>query len=432
MSETSVYIHDWVIGLPNHVEPLFSLNSYSSLWEGNTLVRQVEENVLDSIRNKIEQSTCPSITASLPLIDLKQKYNIGNKLISTMDKVSQYGIASGLELLKRLDINIYDEKDRIVGLPANRRSKTGIISFSAYNPIDTLVTSDTLDSSFIFKISVHMCGHLAQILKAQGPTLHINAGCASTLYAIDLANLWLRSNKCEDVILIGADHSGSSTLFPYIAGGFAKEKIATLDTNISNAVQSFGCSRSGVIIGSGCMSMMMSTRLPKKKDIVRVENTFVYNTGYHISALHTDLLSERLKEFVLQTTQKLNMSIEDFSKQVLYFSHETSSPKCAETEIECLRHVFGEYIKNIIICATKGITGHTMGVSLEDVISLESLVTRRLVTTPTTTLDTSLRELYISRGGCHSRKLVLRFSAGFGSFVGFSVYSLSSSSVKEV
>jgi len=64
----------------------------------------------------------------------------------------------------------------------------------------------------------------------------------------------------------------------------------------------------------------------------------------------------------------------ELSKQLLYFSHETSTASCAKVEMAALRNYFGpDLLSNIIVCNTKGFTGHAMGVAFEDVVAVAAL-----------------------------------------------------------
>ena len=405
----------WAIGLPGN-EQLFSDKALESVWNGTTQIKLISE--------KETKNNIPKMASLMPEIDLKTQYFIGDHIVKNIDYVSRYSIAAGLEVLKKENINIYDNKQRLIGLPIEYRDRFGIISFSAYNPIHTISEAvlNEIDSSYIFKLSVQASGHMSQILKSQGPVSHINVACASTLYAIDMAIDWLKLNKCDQVLLIGSDYPSHESLFSYIGKGFAKACIASISNDIEISAQPFGKSRNGVIVGSGCIGILLKKENKLKSQDIQVVDTMIFSTGYHVSSLDNDTIKHKLKIFIHKNIKELNITLEELSLRLLYFSHETSSLKCAETELECLRYVFGISFSNILICATKGVTGHSMGVSLEDPISFECLKQKRLPYVNTKELDPSLGLFSLSKGQLHSRSFVLRFSAGFGSFTGFSLY----------
>jgi 3-oxoacyl-(acyl-carrier-protein) synthase len=86
--------------------------------------------------------------------------------------------------------------------------------------------------------------------------------------------------------------------------------------------------------------------------------------------------------------------------------------------------VFGEELKNLLILNTKGFTGHPMGVSFEDVVAAEVLVSG--VVPPIANFsqpDPALgNDLKFSQGGRYPCKYAMRFAAGFGSQIALALY----------
>ena len=92
-----------------------------------------------------------------------------------------------------------------------------------------------------------------------------------------------------------------------------------------------------------------------------------------------------------------------------------------------LRKVFGAELKNLLILNTKGFTGHPMGVSFEDVVAAEVLVSGivpPIANMPDTSqYDANLGEdLKFSKGGAYPCRYALRFAAGFGSQIALALY----------
>lgn len=89
-----------------------------------------------------------------------------------------------------------------------------------------------------------------------------------------------------------------------------------------------------------------------------------------------------------------------------------------------LRKVFGEDLKHLLILNTKGFTGHPMGVSFEDVVASEVLVTGLVPPIAHySSVDPSLgTDLKMSRGGRYPCKYAIRFAAGFGSQIALALY----------
>ena len=88
----------------------------------------------------------------------------------------------------------------------------------------------------------------------------------------------------------------------------------------------------------------------------------------------------------------------------------------AAAEIHALRQVFGERADQIVIANTKGLTGHPMGVGIEDVVAVKALETGIVPPVPNfREVDPELGELNLSRGGVYPVRYALRLAAGFGS-----------------
>ena len=86
--------------------------------------------------------------------------------------------------------------------------------------------------------------------------------------------------------------------------------------------------------------------------------------------------------------------------------------------------MFGEDLKHLLILNTKGFTGHPMGVSFEDVVAAEVLVTGMVPPIANfTSVDPHLGDdLKFSKGGKYPCKYAMRFAAGFGSQIALALY----------
>ena len=83
----------------------------------------------------------------------------------------------------------------------------------------------------------------------------------------------------------------------------------------------------------------------------------------------------------------------------------------------------------MLILNTKGFTGHPMGVSFEDVVAAEVLVSGQVPpianrgegseTDPTLLVGGDIK---LSRGGAYPCRYAMRFAAGFGSQVALAIY----------
>ena len=100
-------------------------------------------------------------------------------------------------------------------------------------------------------------------------------------------------------------------------------------------------------------------------------------------------------------------------------SHETYTPArggSASAEVKALRATFGAAANDIVVSNTKGLTGHTMGAGIEDVVAVKILEHGIVPPVPNfREVDPELGVLNLSRGGRYPVQYGLRLAAGFGS-----------------
>ena len=73
---------------------------------------------------------------------------------------------------------------------------------------------------------------LAELVKARGPNLHINAACAGTTAALALAMDWMRTGRCRRVVVISADNPSSEHLLPWVGIGFLALGAASVKSEV--------------------------------------------------------------------------------------------------------------------------------------------------------------------------------------------------------
>ncbi|MBI5105322.1 MAG: hypothetical protein HZB46_10145, partial [Solirubrobacterales bacterium] len=107
------------------------------------------------------------------------------------------------------------------------------------------------------------------------------------------------------------------------------------------------------------------------------------------------------------------------AREMVFVSHETYTPArggSAAAEVHALRRVFGDGADRMLVANTKGLTGHPMGVGLEDVVAIKALETGLVPPVPNfREVDPELGTLRLSPGGLQPVRYALRLAAGFGS-----------------
>ncbi len=91
--------------------------------------------------------------------------------------------------------------------------------------------------------------------------------------------------------------------------------------------------------------------------------------------------------------------------------------------MRALRDTFGDAAKLIPIANTKGLTGHTMSVGVEDAVALRCLQKQTLPPIPNLRQpDPDFADLNLSKGGPCDARYALRLAAGFGSQIVMALY----------
>ncbi len=288
----------------------------------------------------------------------------------------------------------------------------------------------SFNRSFLLRVMTLASGQLAQFIKAQGPNSNVDAACASTTQAVLLARDWIRTGQAKRVLVVAADDVAGKTLLPWIGSGFLALGAATTEGNVSEAALPFDDRRHGLILGSAAVGMVI-----EKEDLVAergmealasVEAGIVANSAFHGTRLDVDHISSLMERLIAKWEEESGRSRDYLAEDLFFMSHETYSPKrggSSAAEIRALRTTFGDKARLIPIANTKGFTGHTMGVGVEDAAAIRCLQKGMLPPIPNLRRpDPEFADLCLSRGGKCDARYVLRLAAGFGSQIVMAMY----------
>jgi acyl transferase domain-containing protein/NAD(P)-dependent dehydrogenase (short-subunit alcohol dehydrogenase family)/acyl carrier protein len=276
---------------------------------------------------------------------------------------------------------------------------------------------------FINQISGLANNRIAQYIQALGPNFQLDAACSSMSTAITLAEEMIKSGRIDRMLVIASDDATSELSLPYLGGGFLSTGAATCEADLYNAAIPFDLRRNGMIMSSGAAAIVVES-LEKVEErgvapVCELLGTHVFNTGSHPARLDVPKYAEELDLFIGQMEQLHGVFRKEIAPKLLYVSHETYTPArggCSEAEAYSLQQIFGDEYKKIEVTNTKGMTGHTMGTSIEDVLAARSLQMGK--TSPVVNHkipDPKLQGLKLSKGGNHQCEYALRMAAGFGS-----------------
>jgi len=281
----------------------------------------------------------------------------------------------------------------------------------------------TFNHQFIQQLSSLANNRLASYIHALGPNFQINAACSSTCTAVLLAEDMIRAGRADRFLVIGADDPTSTANLPFIGAGFLSTGAASCEADLYKAALPFDLRRNGMIMSAGAVGIVVErAQLAEERGVAPVcelLGTHAFNTAGHHARLDVPRYAEELDEFLVRMESTHGIQRAEMAPKLLYLSHETYTPArggCSEAEAVALRHAFGERFTQIEVANTKGMTGHTMGASIEDVVAARALETGLVPPVVNhQVVDPALAGLKLSRGGTHSCQYALRMAAGFGS-----------------
>jgi malonyl CoA-acyl carrier protein transacylase len=288
------------------------------------------------------------------------------------------------------------------------------------------------DRRYVFRVLTMGHSQFAEYIGARGPNTHVNAACASTTHAVAIAEDWIRLGRARRVIIIAGDDVISGHLAQWIGTSLMASGAATPEGNLRLAALPFDRRRNGMIIGMGAAALVVESedavRERGMRAICEVLSTNIANSAYHGTRLNVNHVSQVMETLLKTAEGRFGISRRQIAAETMFVSHETYTPArggSAAAEIHALRDAFGDQANQVIIANTKGFTGHTMGVGVEDVVAVKAL--EYGIVPPIANIqegfepDPELGDLNLSHGGKYPIQFSLRLGAGFGSQIAMSL-----------
>jgi acyl transferase domain-containing protein/NAD(P)-dependent dehydrogenase (short-subunit alcohol dehydrogenase family)/acyl carrier protein/phosphopantetheinyl transferase len=452
------------VGLPGG-EEVFGPDNFLAILRGDNRISHIEQRAEQFLQMGLVRLVKDPTTGQgsfLPVEGLEQvirlaglagrfdlsDWGIDAGLQRALDVTTAYAFAAGLEALRDAGIPLQrtykvsaSGKQVPQGwqLPEALRDGTGVIFASAFPGYDNLIQKianggddgeGRFDRRFLFQVLAMGHSQFAQLIGARGPNTSVNAACASTTQAVELADDWIRLGRCERVVIISADDVTSDALLPWIGGGFMAAGAATTHDVVEEAALPFDARRHGMILGMGAAAIVLETAAAADaRGIVPLAEHLggvVVNSAFHGTRLDVDHISGAVGRLLRDVAAKEGTTPEAMAPDTFFMSHETYTPArggSAAAEISALRAAFGSGADQVTIANTKGFTGHAMGAGIEDATALKAL--QYGVVPPVANLeqpDAELGALTLSRGERHDYRYNLRLAAGFGSQLALSVW----------
>jgi acyl transferase domain-containing protein/NAD(P)H-dependent flavin oxidoreductase YrpB (nitropropane dioxygenase family)/acyl carrier protein/NAD(P)-dependent dehydrogenase (short-subunit alcohol dehydrogenase family) len=283
------------------------------------------------------------------------------------------------------------------------------------------------DRALLFDLTPLGSAHFAQLIGAKGPNMQMSGACASTTQAVGVAEDWIRTGRCDRVIVIGGEAATSETQSPWVASGFLALGAATINPVVADAAKPFDAERNGTILGSGAVSVIVerADTLGQRglNGQAEILGTYIGNSAFHATRIEVDHVGSEMARFVRGVEQRHGLSPQDYTPSMVFMSHETFTPArggSADAEVDALRRTYPDHYPRVTITNTKGFTGHTLGAAIEDAVLVKAL--QKGVAPPIanlTRVPENFADLNFSRCTPTDFQYGLHFAAGFGSHFAF-------------
>ncbi|RHZ38180.1 hypothetical protein DYB26_012935, partial [Aphanomyces astaci] len=190
------------------------------------------------------------LAAPMAVVDLVKDFGLPKSLVEGMDDASACAVAAGLRALQQAGL-VAGTVENGWGnwrLPDAMAASTGVLFAASFPALDACVKEVSrsftdpayeFDRKLLFRLLVLANSQLAQIVGAKGPNAHVNATCAGTTVALTMAQDWIRSGKCQRVVVISGDVASNDTLLPWIGSGFRSLGAASIAANVADAALPF-------------------------------------------------------------------------------------------------------------------------------------------------------------------------------------------------
>ncbi|OJX38148.1 MAG: hypothetical protein BGO78_08965 [Chloroflexi bacterium 44-23] len=286
---------------------------------------------------------------------------------------------------------------------------------------------------FVFQVLAMGHSQFAEHIGARGPNTSVNAACATTTHAVAIAEDWIRAGRCRRVIVVAGDDVTSGELVNWIGTGLMASGAATTEGDVRMAAIPFDRRRNGMIMGMGAAALVVESEDAVQergmRAICEVLSSQIANSAFHGTRLDVPHVGSVMERVIRQAEDRFGIARDEIAARTVFVSHETYTPArggSAAAEIHALRSTFGSLANQVIIANTKGFTGHTMGVGIEDVIAVKSLQFGIVPPIAHYDLDfqpdPELGDLNLSKGGQYPVEFSLRLGAGFGSQIAMTLY----------
>ena len=316
------------------------------------------------------------------------------------------------------------------GLVIDRETgpRTACLVGSALNGSDAFrIATENLVNRGHLKVSPYLlpnlCANLpsgkaGMMLGFTGPIFSPQGACASGNHAIGIGARMIRDGDCDFVLAGGVD----TCIIPEIIHGFenmnATYKTRPGDRGTEDPAQAsrpFSKDRRGFVLSEGAgVVVLAAEEAIKAHGLTPVAEVFGVgwtSDAYHITRPNVDTIITAIR----QAIDDAGILPEDLD---YINAHGTSTRAGDETEVACLREVFGDKLESIPVSSNKSQIGHTIGAAaaIEASLAIEGMKQGLVLPTINYIADPEFDgiDFVPNEARKHAQELILSNAFGFG------------------
>ena len=265
-------------------------------------------------------------------------------------KRSANAVFTALKALKDSGISTPDENTAIIvgeGCPAfDGIDRLLYKKFAATGKMDPMTAPTVMPNATASWVSI--------VLGTHGRSITMSTACASGTDSIGMGYDMILSGRCDMALCGGNEYLYSSGASPVRAF----ESLRAITHAEDGRSIPFSKEREGFLFSEGNCGFLVIEELDHA--LARGANIYAEITGYEFSSDAHNIVS--LAEDGVQIENMLRRLIG--SRKVDYYNaHGTATEVNDQMEAVLLKEVFGERLPEVLIGATKGLTGHSIGAS---------------------------------------------------------------------
>jgi 3-oxoacyl-[acyl-carrier-protein] synthase II len=268
---------------------------------------------------------------------------------------------------------------------------------------------------FIPKIIPNIApGMISMKYGLMGVNFAVTSACASSNHAIIDAFNNILLGRAKAIICGGAE---TGITAPLMAGFSTMRALSADNDDYERASRPFDVTRNGFVMGEGGAALILEELEHAKargaKIYAELAGTGSTADAYHLSSSHPDGIGAiRAMELAMKEAQ---VNPEDIG---YINAHATSTPVGDISEVRAITKLFGGKMENLVVGATKSMTGHLIGGAgaIESVFTIKAIQDGVLAPTINTAeLDPAIpAELKIAGPQAQEHKVTAAISNTFG------------------